>query len=137
MGIQLLQGREFGEEDRADSERVAIISETMAHRLWPGEDPVGKRIKPGPPDSPVLWRTIIGVVKDVRQFELNADPRLQMYYCYVQPARRLAYTLSCISNAFGMAGSALSISLSGFQDGTSIAPSSAARAKLMVLRRLL
>jgi putative ABC transport system permease protein len=86
MGIELLQGREFGEEDRADSPRVAVISETMARRLWPGEDPVGKRIKPGPPDSPVPWRTIIGVVKDVRQFELNADPKLQMYYCYVQPA---------------------------------------------------
>ncbi|HYP29748.1 MAG TPA: ABC transporter permease [Blastocatellia bacterium] len=86
MGIELLQGREFGEEDRVDSPRVAVISETMARRLWPGEDPVGKRIKPGPPDSPVPWRTIIGVVKDVRQFELNANPKLQMYYCYVQPA---------------------------------------------------
>jgi len=86
MGIELLQGREFGEEDRVDSPRVVVVSETMARRLWPGEDPIGKRIKPGPPDSPLPWRTIIGVVKDVRQFELKADPKLQMYYCYVQPA---------------------------------------------------
>jgi putative ABC transport system permease protein len=82
----LLRGREFGEQDRADSPKVAVISETMARRLWPGEDPTGKRIAPGVPESPDDWITVIGVVKDVRQFELTAEPRLQMYLSYVQPA---------------------------------------------------
>jgi putative ABC transport system permease protein len=86
MGIELIQGREFSEEDRVDSPRAVVITETMGRSLWPGEDPIGKRIKPGPPDSPVPWRTVIGVVKDVRQFELTADPRLQMYFSYAQPA---------------------------------------------------
>jgi putative ABC transport system permease protein len=86
MGIQFLQGREFGEQDKVDSPGVAVISETMARRFFPGEDPLGKRITPGKPDStnPDDWITIIGVVKDVRQFELVADPKPQMYLSYVQ-----------------------------------------------------
>jgi putative ABC transport system permease protein len=84
MGIQLLRGREFGEQDRADSAGVVIISETMARRYWPGEDPLGRRIKAGSSASPSPWWTIIGVVKDVRQFELNADPKPQMYLPYAQ-----------------------------------------------------
>jgi predicted permease len=79
MSIQLLQGRQFIEQDRADSPGVAVISETMARRLWPGEDPIGKRLKVGPTTSPVPWLQIVGVVKDVRQFELDSEPRLQMY----------------------------------------------------------
>jgi putative ABC transport system permease protein len=85
MGIELLQGRLFGEQDRAGSPRVAVISETMARRLWPGENPVAKRFKPGPSDSSIPWFEVVGVVKDVRQYELNADPKLQMYLPYVQP----------------------------------------------------
>ena len=85
MGIQLLQGRQFDErQDRADSAGVVIISETMARRFWPGEDPLGKRLSPGMPESPEDWLTIIGVAKDVRQFELNADPKPQMYLTYTQ-----------------------------------------------------
>jgi putative ABC transport system permease protein len=84
MGIQLLQGREISGQDKADSPAVAVISETMARRYWPGEDPIGKRISPGKPESPDDWITIIGVVKDVRQFELEANPKPQMYLSYEQ-----------------------------------------------------
>jgi putative ABC transport system permease protein len=85
MGIPLLQGRQFDErQDRADSAPVAVVSETTARRLWPGQDPLGKRVKPGGPDSPSPWMEVVGVVKDVRQFELTAEPRLQMYLPYVQ-----------------------------------------------------
>lgn len=85
MGIPLLQGRQFDErQDREDSAPVAVVSETTARRLWPGQDPLGKRVKPGAPDSPSPWMEVIGVVKDVRQFELTAEPRLQMYLPYVQ-----------------------------------------------------
>jgi putative ABC transport system permease protein len=86
MGIELLRGRQFGQQDAADSPPVVIISETMARRFWPGEDPIGKRITSGEPTSadPNDWLTVIGVVNDVRQFELNADPRPQMYLSYTQ-----------------------------------------------------
>ncbi|HEX7175766.1 MAG TPA: ABC transporter permease [Pyrinomonadaceae bacterium] len=86
MNIQLLQGRQFDAQDKVDSPSVAVISETMARRLWPGEDPTGKRITPGAPDSanPDDWITVIGVVKDVRQFELVAEPKPQMYLTHIQ-----------------------------------------------------
>ena len=87
MGIELLRGRPFADgQDRTDTALVAIISETMARRLWPGEDPLGKRIKPGRSDSDMEWITVVGVAKDVRQFELTAEPRLQMYLPYSQPS---------------------------------------------------
>jgi putative ABC transport system permease protein len=81
-----LQGRQFDDRERAESSPVAVISETMARHFWPGEDPIGKRITPGDPGStdPNDWLTVIGVVKDVRQFELNADPKPQMYLTYAQ-----------------------------------------------------
>ncbi|HWT02783.1 MAG TPA: ABC transporter permease [Pyrinomonadaceae bacterium] len=86
MGIQFLQGRQLNEQDRADSPAVAVISETMARRFWPDGDPLGKRITPGRADStdPNDWITIVGVAKDVRQFELNAEPKPQMYLSYEQ-----------------------------------------------------
>jgi predicted permease len=87
MGIQLLRGRHFDDQqDRTDSAPVAIISETTARRLWPDEDPLGKRLRPGGADSEEPWITVIGVAEDVRQFELTAEPRLQMYLANVQPS---------------------------------------------------
>ena len=86
MGVRLLKGRQFNEQDRVDSPTVAVIGEAMARRFWPGEDPLGKRITPGSPTStdPDDWITVVGVVNDVRQFELAADPKPQMYLTYEQ-----------------------------------------------------
>lgn len=85
MGIELLQGRDFNEQqDRVNSRAVVIINETLARRIWPGEDPIGKRLTPGTPDNPDDWCQVIGVVKDVRQFKLDADPKPQMYMSYEQ-----------------------------------------------------
>jgi putative ABC transport system permease protein len=84
MGIRLLRGRELGDQDRADTSPVVVISETMARRYWPGEDPLGKRLAPGSADSHDDWITIVGVVNDVRQFELDAEPKPQMYLSYEQ-----------------------------------------------------
>jgi putative ABC transport system permease protein len=84
MGIQLTQGRQFGAEDRLDSPAVVVVSETMARKYWPGEDATGKRIAAGKPESPDDWITVVGVVKDVRQFGLDADPKPQMYLSYEQ-----------------------------------------------------
>jgi putative ABC transport system permease protein len=84
MGIPLLRGRVFTEQDKAESSGVVIISETTARRLWPGEDLIGKRIAPWSTDSHRNWMHVVGVVKDVRQFELAADPKLQIYLPYEQ-----------------------------------------------------
>ncbi|HEY0100826.1 MAG TPA: ABC transporter permease [Pyrinomonadaceae bacterium] len=86
MSIALLQGREFSEQDKFDSPAVAVINETMARRYWPEQDPTGRRITSGAPTStdPDDWITVVGVVKDVRQFELVTDPKPQMYLSYAQ-----------------------------------------------------
>ena len=86
MGIPWLKGRVFTEQDRAESTGVVVVSEMTARRLWPGEDPIGKRIGGWSTDREPQrkWVQIIGVVKDVRQFELAADPKLQMYLPYEQ-----------------------------------------------------
>src|SRR5690242_12752040 len=66
LGVRLLSGRFFSEQDRVDSAPVVIINETMARRYWPGENALGKRLKGfdarGHNDE---WVTVIGVVRDV------------------------------------------------------------------------
>jgi putative ABC transport system permease protein len=84
MGIQLLKGRDFTEQDTTDTGYAVVISEKMAKHFWPGQDPIGKRLKPGSTTSDSPWREVIGVVKDVRQNDFVADPKLQMYMSYRQ-----------------------------------------------------
>ena len=84
MSIPLLQGRQLSEQDAKTTPRVVVISETMGRRYWPGEDVVGKRISLGRIRKPEDWFQVVGVVKDVRQFELTAEPKPQMYLTYRQ-----------------------------------------------------
>jgi putative ABC transport system permease protein len=85
MGVQLARGRAFdGSQDRADSPGAVIVSETAARRYWPGEEALGKRIAVGRVESPDDWLTVVGVVNDVKQFQLDAEPRPQMYLSYTQ-----------------------------------------------------
>jgi predicted permease len=94
MGIDLLRGRGFTEDDRADRTLVAVINETAARRYWPGEDPIGKRFAIGsrerfgsfrqPPPGGVEWREIVGVVSDIRSAGFAADVQPEVYYSYRQ-----------------------------------------------------
>lgn len=84
MGIQLMRGRQLTEQDTETTPNAVVISETMARRYWPGEEAIGKRISAGRVTSPEDWIQVVGVVKDVRQFQLNAEPRPQMYLSYRQ-----------------------------------------------------
>ncbi len=71
-GVQLLKGRDFGDGDIAEGVGVAMISKTLATRLWPGQDPIGKRLFWGGTDGKP--RTVIGVVGDIRDVALEAEP---------------------------------------------------------------
>jgi putative ABC transport system permease protein len=84
MSIPVLQGRGLTEQDTETTPNVVVISETMARRYWPGEDAIGKRIAVGRIRKPADWIQVVGVAKDVRQFELNAEPKPQMYLTYRQ-----------------------------------------------------
>jgi putative ABC transport system permease protein len=84
MNVRLLRGRVLTDQDRADSPSVAVISETMARRYWPGDDPMNKRFSFGRPESDTDWVTVVGVVNDVRQFGLDAEVKPQVYMSYQQ-----------------------------------------------------
>ena len=71
VGQRLLRGREFAETDTADAPQVCIVNESFARRFWPGQDPLGKRVKHGRLDNPRPWYTVVGVVADTKAI---ADP---------------------------------------------------------------
>lgn len=77
MGTPLVRGRYFNEQDDEKATQVAIINETFARRLWPGEDPLGKRFQLGRADQPPVQ--VIGVVADGKYAGLNESP--QPYVC--------------------------------------------------------
>lgn len=78
MRIPLLHGRGFTEEEAADSNgQVAIVSDALAKRVWPGEDAVGKYIRMGGPTRP--WKQVIGIVGNIRHTGLDATETMQAY----------------------------------------------------------
>jgi putative ABC transport system permease protein len=84
MGIPLIKGRYFDARDTADAPGVAVVSEALARKYWPDEDPVGKRITfEGGPQQP-RWREVVGVVGHVRNEGLEGESRGQYYVPYEQ-----------------------------------------------------
>jgi putative ABC transport system permease protein len=82
MGIPLHRGRTFEDSDDADARRVIVVNETLAQRMWPGEDAIGKLLKQGWPESEGEnnpWREVIGVVGDTRQEGLEEEIRMETY----------------------------------------------------------
>jgi putative ABC transport system permease protein len=84
MGIPLVRGRDFTDQDSTETGYAVIVSEKLAQHFWPGQDPIGKRLTPGLPPSGSPLREVIGVVKDVRQNNFLAAPKMQMYMTYRQ-----------------------------------------------------
>ena len=84
LGVPLKEGRFFNASDVPDGMPVAIIDEKMARRFWPNETAVGKRVKPGGADSKSAWRTIVGVIGSVKQYGLEVDGRMVVYYSVTQ-----------------------------------------------------
>ncbi|MBC8166264.1 MAG: ABC transporter permease, partial [Bryobacteraceae bacterium] len=94
LGIPLKSGRIFSDFDRATSEPVAIVSERLANLLWPGQDPIGRRIlhdpnaaKPGP------YRKVVGVAGNVQQQELGGEPGFDLFVPYRQASDGNQYIL--------------------------------------------
>jgi putative ABC transport system permease protein len=84
MGITILKGRDFDERDSREAPKVTIIDERLAREYWPDEDPLGKRIRFGPPEDNEPWHTIVGVVGDVRHERLDASTRESVYLPFAQ-----------------------------------------------------
>ena len=82
IGIPVLAGRTFNSHDSPTAPPVAVISRTFARRFWPDQDPIGRRLKLGFSRDP--WCTVVGVVGDVRQFDLQDESALALYMPYAQ-----------------------------------------------------
>ena len=83
-GIPMLRGREFTEADREGSPLVAIVNRTLAERYWPGQDPIGKRIHIGIPETPLPWMTVVGEIEDIKQTSADAATQNQFYIPFSQ-----------------------------------------------------
>jgi putative ABC transport system permease protein len=79
MSMRLVKGRAFTDADTEKSSTVTVINETMARRFWPTEDPIGKRLKQGWPESKSPWREVVGVVADVKMNGVDQETPLQAY----------------------------------------------------------
>jgi putative ABC transport system permease protein len=79
MDIPLRRGRFFNDRDRTGSSQVAIVNESLARRLWPGEDPIGKVLLVADTAPPAQTREVVGVVGDVRHHGPATDIPLEVY----------------------------------------------------------
>jgi predicted permease len=87
LGIGLVRGRMFDGRDGADTPHVALISESLQRTTWPGRDPIGQTIQFGNMDGDPRLLTVIGVVRDVHQYGLDAAPRPTVYVNAIQRPR--------------------------------------------------
>jgi putative ABC transport system permease protein len=79
LGTRLTRGRLFTAADGPDAAPVAVINETLAAKVWPGEDPIGKFLKQGWPERPGPWRQVVGVIADIK-FEGITEPTTMQVY---------------------------------------------------------
>jgi putative ABC transport system permease protein len=91
LSMRVQRGRVFDTRDGAESPLVVVINESLARKIWPGEDPVGKQIKQGWMDTKTPWREVVGVVGDVKFEGLTQDTPMQVYVPIAQnPVRSVA-----------------------------------------------
>ena len=85
LGTRLVRGRFFTAADAPASAPVAVVNETLANKIWPGEDAIGKVLKQGFPERPGgIWREVVGVVADVKFEGVTAATTMQVYMPMVQ-----------------------------------------------------
>ena len=84
MQIALRKGRFFGEHDTQTADRVVIVNEELARRYWPGQDPLGKQLRTGPPASKSPWLSVVGVVGNVLTQGPDAGLLAEFYIPYQQ-----------------------------------------------------
>jgi putative ABC transport system permease protein len=107
LRVPLLNGRFFTREDSADAPPVAVVSQRLAHRIWADHDPVGKRIRFGGEGSQEPWRTVVGVVGDVRESVFSSGPSPTAYVPAAQvPVGALTVALRTPGDPVALAGAA-------------------------------
>jgi predicted permease len=93
LGVPILKGRSVSAADRDTANPVAVINETLARQAFPGQDPIGKRIKSGEPTDNRPWFTVIGVAREFRHYQLPEAMGPAMYLSFNEAP---GYTLSVV-----------------------------------------
>ncbi|MGH9605031.1 MAG: ABC transporter permease [Terracidiphilus sp.] len=83
-GIPLLRGRAFTDADNAKAPLVCIVNRMLAQHFWPGQDPIGKRVRWGMVETPTPWMTVVGEIGDIKQESPDKPTQYQIY----QPTRQ-------------------------------------------------
>lgn len=78
-GIPLVRGRDFAPADRDGAPLVTIVNRTLAEKYWPSQDPIGKRIHLGVPETALPWMTVVGEIADIKQTSADSDTQSQFY----------------------------------------------------------
>jgi putative ABC transport system permease protein len=86
MQIPIDRGREFTSQDSAKGQQVVAVNETFAARFWPGEDPIGKRVRLSGPLNTEQWRTVVAVVGNIRN-QVEVPPPAEIYFPLRQQTR--------------------------------------------------
>jgi len=98
MQIPLVRGRFFNSSDRPDTQKVVVIDEKMANHFWPNDDPVGKRVRQGD-DPKEPWYTVAGVVGIVKEYGLDTDTRMVVYFAQSQVPLTSMYLIARTTSA--------------------------------------
>jgi predicted permease len=88
LQIPLVEGRLFTEHDTKAGQPVVVVDRYMASQLWPNKSAVGKRVRSGGAGSTSPWLTVVGVVGRVKQYTLDSDSRIAMYFPHAQFSTR-------------------------------------------------
>jgi predicted permease len=81
LGVPLVKGRLFDSRDVKGAQETVIVNENLANRFWPSQDPIGKRLERGDKEP---WRTVVGVVRDQKEFSLDNEPPISVYHPHEQ-----------------------------------------------------
>ena len=103
MGIPLLHGRFFTPDDRKGAQLVVIVNQKLAEQSWPGQDPIGKRLRLGTQSMQTPWATVVGEVADVKESSPDS-PTKQQYYMPEDQVEDMAGSLGSPTDLNGNSG---------------------------------
>ncbi|MGA9770372.1 MAG: ABC transporter permease [Blastocatellia bacterium] len=94
MGVSMLEGRDFSNQETAQSPPVVIINKSIARRFFADQNPIGKRLKLGNADSNNPWMTVVGLVEDVKYSGIDSDAESGFYVPFIQNVSLGAYLIT-------------------------------------------
>ncbi len=109
LRVPLVKGRFVSAQDGSDAPPAVVISESLALRIWPDQDPIGKRMSfgPDPQEGKAPWRTVVGVVGDIKQSPWDQESRPTTYFPFDQyPQASSALVVRTTGNPLALAAAA-------------------------------